>query len=254
MIDMNFEDYVIGVVACEVPASFNIEAIKSMAVAARTFALYKISTNKNYIMKTSTSDQCYISKEQMKKNWKDNYEENYNKIRNAVLDTASEYMTYNGEVIISFYFSISNGYTENCEDVFVQKLGYLRSVESSWDSKYNYKEKEVKFKVKDFLNKLNISEKKINNISVSRLDTNRVNKIVVNGKKFKGTNFRSLLSLRSTDFEINYDDNYVYIKTKGNGHGVGMSQYGANAMAAMGYTYDEILKYYYTGIKIMNNY
>ena len=249
-INMNLEEYVIGVVACEMPASFNIEALKAMAVSARTFALYKITNNENYKLSTTTKDQCYISIDQMKKNWGSNYEKNYNKIKDAVEYTSNQYMTYNDKIIISFYFSISNGYTENCENVFSQKLDYLVSVDSSWDKEYSYKEKTVKFGEKEFLEKLGIDSDKINEIKVDRSSTNRANSITINGINFKGTKFRSLLGLRSTDVDISVNDGYVYIETKGYGHGVGMSQYGANAMANSGYKYDEILKYYYTGIKI----
>ena len=162
-------------------------------------------------------------------------------------------MTYNDKVIISFYFSISNGYTENCENVFSQKLHYLKSVDSSWDKEYSYKEKTVEFSVKDFLKKLNIKSDKIEDIKINRSRTGRIKTISINNNKFKGTNFRTLLSLRSTDFDIEVKKDKVYITTRGYGHGVGLSQYGANAMAKKGYTYDEILKYYYTDIKITNN-
>ena len=250
---INFEDYVIGVVACEMPASFNMEALKAMAVAARTFALYKITTNKNYVLSTTTKDQCYISKSKMKKNWKNEYNKNYNKILNAVKSTNNEYMTYNNKVIISFYFSISNGYTENCENVFTQKLHYLRSVDSSWDKEYSYKEKTVKMSVKEFLKKLDLKTDKIENIKINRSKTGRIKNIIVNNNKYKGTVFRKLLSLRSTDFDLRIKEDNILITTRGYGHGVGMSQYGANAMANHGYKYDEILKYYYTDIEITNN-
>jgi stage II sporulation protein D len=247
---LDLEEYVLGVVACEMPASFEIEALKAMAVAARTFALYKITTNKNYKLSTTTKDQCYITKEKMKKNWGSNFEKNYNKILKAVKNTSNQYMTYNDKVIIAFYFSISNGYTENCENVFSQKLSYLRSVSSSWDKEYGYKEKTIKFKENEFLNKLNIKDKSITNIKITKDKSNRAKFVYVNGNKFKGTNFRSLLSLRSTDVSIKNKDGYVYVTTKGYGHGVGMSQYGAEAMAKKGYSYEEILKHYYQGIEL----
>ena len=235
------------------PASFNMEALKAMAVAARTFALYKITTNKNYVLSTTTKDQCYISKSKMKKNWKNEYNKNYNKILNAVKSTNNEYMTYNNKVIISFYFSISNGYTENCENVFTQKLHYLKSVDSSWDKEYSYKEKTVKMSVKEFLKKLDLKTDKIENIKINRSKTGRIKNIIVNNNKYKGTVFRKLLSLRSTDFDLRIKKDNILITTRGYGHGVGMSQYGANAMANHGYKYDEILKYYYTDIEITNN-
>ena len=249
-VELDLEDYVIGVVSCEMPASFDIEALKAMAVAARTFAVYKIKTNKNYVLSTTTKDQCYLTTNKMKKNWKSNFDKNYNKIKSAVMDTKDEIMTYNDKVIIAFYFSISNGYTENCEDVFSQKLAYLRSVDSSWDKEYKYKEKRIKMKESDFLNKLNIKSNKINSINIKRYKTNRIKTITINNKKFKGTKFRQLLSLRSTDIDIEIKDGIVYINTRGYGHGVGMSQYGANSMAKKGYKYNEILNYYYQNINI----
>ena len=253
IINIDLENYVIGVVACEMPASFKDEALKAMAVAARTYALYKMKKNNKYDLTATTKDQCYITIDEMKNKWKNNYDKYYNKIKKDVYSTEGEYLTYNGDVIIAFYFSISNGYTENVENVFSQKLDYLVSVDSSFDSKYSYKESEKEIKLKDFLNKLGIKDTKIEKISIERYNTGRVKTIKVNNKLFKGTNFRTKLGLRSTDFEIKYDSNKVYITTKGYGHGVGMSQYGANAMADLGYRYEDILKYYYTGVKIMHN-
>lgn len=248
--NLDLEDYVIGVVACEMPASFNSEALKAMAVAARTYALYKINKNPSYVIKSTTSDQCYIDKNKMKKNWGRNYEKNYNKIKESVNATNNQYMTYKDEIIISFYFSISNGYTENCENVFSQKLDYLVSVDSSWDKEYNYNEKETKIGISTFLKKLNIKDSKINNIKIDRDSTGRISNITINSKKFTGVNFRKLLSLRSTDIDISYDDKNVIIKTKGYGHGVGMSQYGANIMASEGKNYEQIIKHYYSGVNI----
>lgn len=248
--DLSLEDYIVGVVSCEMPASFDIEALKAMSVAARTYALYKSERNKT--LKTTTDDQCYIDESAMKEKWKNNFDKYYNKINNAVNDTKGEYMTYNDKTIIAFYFSISNGKTENVENVFSQKLDYLVSVDSSWDKRNNSNEKNIKMKVSDFLKKLNINDNKINNIKIDRSNTNRINNIKINNKNYKGTKFRSLLNLKSTDIEIKYDNDYVYIHTVGYGHGVGMSQYGANYMAQDGYKYDDILKHYYKGVKIVN--
>lgn len=248
--DLSLEDYIVGVVSCEMPASFDIEALKAMSVAARTYALYKSERNKT--LKTTTDDQCYIDESAMKEKWKNNFDKYYNKINNAVNDTKGEYMTYNDKTIIAFYFSISNGKTENVENVFSQKLDYLVSVDSSWDKRNNSNEKNIKMKVSDFLKKLNINDKRINNIKIDRSNTNRINNIKINNKNYKGTKFRSLLNLKSTDIEIKYDNDYVYIHTVGYGHGVGMSQYGANYMAQDGYKYDDILKHYYKGVKIVN--
>ena len=249
-VSLDLEDYVIGVVACEMGASFDIEALKAMSVAARTFALYKIKTNKNYKLKTTTKDQCYITNKQMKKRWGKNYDKYYNKIKKAVDETKNEYLTYNNKVIIAFYFSISNGKTENCEDVFSQKLDYLVSVDSKWDKEYSYKKKTIKYNESNFLSKLGIKSDSVNDIKIDRGKTGRIRYIRINNKKFKGTKIRQLLSLRSTDFDIKVENGIVYITTRGYGHGVGMSQYGANGMAKEGYKYDEILKHYYKGVEI----
>ncbi len=253
IIDLELEDYIIGVVSCEMPASFDKEALKAMAVASRTYALYKMNGKREYDLTSTTKDQCYIDQRQMNDKWGKNYDKYYNIISDAVYQTAGEYLTYDGKIIIAFYFSISNGYTENSEHVFPQKLDYLISVDSKWDSKYSYKKNTKEFDIKSFLSKLKIEDSKINNISIDRYDTGRVENIIINNKKFSGTKFRSLLNLRSTDFNIEYNDKSVTIETKGYGHGVGMSQYGANAMALDGFKYDEILKHYYTGVELVHN-
>lgn len=249
---MDLEDYVVGVVSCEMPASFEVEALKAMAVAARTYALYKLDTNSEYVLSSTTSDQCYSSAEKLKSRWKDKFDYNYKKISQAVSDTKGEYISYNDKPIYAAYFSISNGYTENSEDVFVKKLSYLKSVDSSWDKQYSYKEKDIEMTETDFLSKLGISDKKIENIKIEKCSHGRVNFIYINGNKYKGTKIRTLLSLRSTDFTIKNENNKVIIHTKGYGHGVGMSQYGANGMAQTGYKYTDIINHYYTGVKLMN--
>jgi len=254
VINLNLEDYIIGVIACEMPASFHTESLKAMSVAARTFALNKLVNNKNYILNSTISDQCYIDKNKMHEKWNNDFDKYYNKIYDAVHSTENEVMTYNDEIIIAFYFSISNGYTENVENVFSQKLNYLVSKDSSWDQKYNYKEDNKIFSYDEFKKILNLTDIRESDISLDRSNTNRVNKITIQNKVYKGTEFRTLFNLKSTDFEIIFNDNNIHIKTKGYGHGVGMSQYGSHIMATEGYNYKEILKYYYNGIKIVNNY
>lgn len=249
--DDNLKEYIIGVVACEMPASFEIEALKAMSVASRTYAMYKLENNKNYDL-YNNDDQCYITNNEMKNKWGKNFNKYYTRIENVVDETSNQYMTYKDDVIISFYFSISNGYTENVENVFSEKLDYLKSVDSTFDSEYNYKKDSMEFSLDDFLKKLNIKDKLIKDINIERSETGRVNYIYINDNKFKGTKFRTLLNLKSTDFNISVYNNLVKIETKGYGHGVGMSQYGANVLAKRGYSYDEILKYYYTGVNIVN--
>lgn len=242
------EDYIVGVVACEMPASFNFEALKAMAVASRTYALSKMENN---IIYTNENDQCYINSDEMKNKWNEEYNKYYNIIVKSVNETKGKYLSYNEEPIKAFYFSMSNGYTENVKNVFKEELNYLVSVPSPWDINIKNYEKTNTYSQEELKNKLNINEE-INNIEIiSRNETNHVNKVKVNNNNYSGIEFRKLLGLRSTDFTIELNENII-ITTKGYGHGVGMSQYGANGMANEGYKYDEILKYYYKDIEIKN--
>ncbi len=250
--EMNLEEYVIGVVAGEMPASFESEALKAQAIAARTYATYKIEkSNGNYDVVTDVSNQKYITIDEMKIKWQTEFDKYYNKVKDAVLKTKGMIMTYNDDVIEAFYFAMSNGYTEDASLVFNEDLDYLESVESKYDNNnLNNFEVVTKFSKEEVCNKLNISCDNLSFSNIERSNTNRVNYITVNNKKIKGTEFRSKLGLRSTDFDISIDNNVVSITTRGYGHGVGMSQYGANGMAKEGKNYEEILKYYYKNIEI----
>lgn len=249
-----FEEYVKGVLAGEMPANFHIEALKAQAVAARSYVLKKMANNKDkeYDVVDTIENQVYLDDETLKKNWKNNYEKNMNKLKQAIIETKGEYLTYDGEVINAFFFSTSNGKTENCEEVFVQKLPYLKSVDSSWDINispvYNNEKKLTK---EEFYKKLNLKYDENLKIEVLNYTTaGSIKTVKINGKTFKSTDIRSKLSLKSTSFTIKNVNDEIIITTKGNGHGVGMSQYGAYGMAKEGYNYTQILKHYYTGVEI----
>lgn len=251
ILKLQLEEYVEGVVAGEMPASFEIEALKAQAVAARTYVLKKIDNNKEYDLDNTTNNQVYLTEEELKTKWNNDYDKYINKIRFAVKSTEGEYLTYNDKIITAFFFSSSNGKTENCEEVFQEKLPYLKSVESFWDKESPSYNGEIKISLKDFYEKLNINYNEILNINIKeRTESGNIKTIIINGKEFKSTDIRNKLGLRSTDFNITLDKDIITIKTKGFGHGVGMSQYGANGMAKEGYKYDDILKHYYTNIKI----
>lgn len=247
------EQYVVGVVSGEMPASFNYEALKAQAVASRTYVMYQMQVHKNdeYDVYDSVNSQVYLSEEQLKEKWKDKYVENINKVKQAILDTSGQFLTYNGEVIESFFFSTSVGYTENSEDVFSLELPYLRSVESKWDSiSPAYIDQKI-LKKEEFFNLLSLDNSNTLDIEIiEKTSTGRIKQIKINGKVLTGKQVCSKLQLRSTFFEIKEEGGNVVINTKGYGHGVGMSQYGANGMASSGFTYDEILKYYYTDVEI----
>lgn len=243
-LSLDMRDYLIGVVAAEMPASFSSEALKAQAVAARTFAYY--NTNQ---LTTDKSTQSYLDISQMQEKWGKDFDKYYSKISLAVDDTKDLVITYNNEIISAYYFSMSNGFTEEAINVFGENKSYLKSVISEEDEN-NHNYKVIKTINKDeFKSKLGIDED-VHIEGIVRNKTNHVDSIVVNGHEYSGTTFRKLLDLRSTDFEIVVMESSINITTYGYGHGVGMSQYGANTLAQKGYTWDEIIKHYYQNIKI----
>jgi stage II sporulation protein D len=150
------------------------------------------------------------------------------------------------------FFSTSNGYTEDCQVVFSEEVPYLKSVDSKWDSdvnsNFNYS---ISFSLNDFYDKLGLNySNKLEVIVLERSSSNRIVKLKINGVEFSGRDIYNKLKIRSTDFEIKLDGDKVIVNTKGFGHGVGMSQYGALGMAKAGYNYKEILNHYYDGTNL----
>ncbi len=252
VIELNLEDYIVGVVAGEMPASFDIEALKAQAIASRTYAMYKKSTNNTYDVTATTSDQVYLTKDEMKAKWQDSFDKYYNKILSAVYDTKGLVIKYDDEIIVAYYFAMSNGYTENAQNVFKEQKNYLVSVESSGEDQVSKNfEVTTEFEKKDFCNKLSINCN--NGIFIDNINTNdsgRVQTININGTIFSGIEIRNLLGLRSTDFNVLIKNEKLVITTKGYGHGVGMSQYGANVMAQNGNNYKQIIQHYYKDVYI----
>ena len=247
------EEYVMGVVAGEMPASFELEALKAQAVASRSYVMYQMVKNKNkdYDVIDTILNQVYLYSNKKKKKWGSKYEQYLGKIKEAVTETAYEYVIYDGKIAETLFFSTSTGYTENSEEIFVSKVPYLRSVESKWDNISPVFNEENKYQLDKFLKQLNLKVSDQLNVKItSKTKGGRIKKIVINEKEFTGDEIVKKFNLRSTCFEIELIDNYVYITTKGYGHGVGMSQYGAQGMALAGYTYDEIIKNYKIKIKI----
>ena len=242
---MDLEDYVIGVVAGEMPASFSMEALKAQAVASRTFAMYKMSINNDYVLSTTINDQVYLTMEAMRNKWGDDFLYYYNRVKDAVLATEGEILTFDGNIASTYYFAISNGYTDDALTVFREDKDYLVSVESPWDKNYRAYSSTYTLSKTSFCSKLGITCDTINISDVVRANNHYVRSITINGTTFTGLEVFNKLSLRSTDFTITVSGDNVSIETLGFGHGVGMSQYGAEGMAADGYTYQDILKYYY---------
>ncbi|MGM9881302.1 MAG: stage II sporulation protein D [Bacilli bacterium] len=254
-----FEEYIVGVLAGEMPIYFEKEALKAQAVAARSYALKRISYNKDndYDVVDSILNQVYLDNSYLKEAWGDNYITNINKLREVVNETSLEYLDYNGEVIDALFFSTSNGYTEAASLVFNVDLPYLKSVKSDWDSKTSSAFKSTtSITLEEFYQKIGIEYADKLEVNVlKRSSTNRIISIEINGNVFSGRQLYEKLGLKSTDFSLVQDGKNVIINTVGYGHGVGMSQYGAEGMAEEGYSYVEILKYYYNGtsIKKMEN-
>lgn len=253
ILTLEMEKYIIGVVAGEMPASFELESLKAQAIAARSYAYYKVKqANDIYNLTNDTNSQVYLTEEQMKAKWQNQYDYYYAKVKEAVDATKDMVLTFNDQIISAYYFAMSNGYTENALNVFNEDKSYLVSVESKEDISHRNYSVTKNFTRDIFCDKLNINCSNLVINKIVRNNTKHVDYIIINNQQFKGTTFRKLLGLRSTDFDINIKGDNISIITRGYGHGVGMSQYGANLMAKEGKTYDEILAHYYTDSIIKN--
>ena len=241
------EEYLVSVVGAEVPALFDMEALKSQAVASRTFALYQENT-RGYV---TTTDQAYNSLEELQQKWQDNYYTYLKRITDAVNMTKNQVITYNKKLIKSYFYAMSNGYTTTSLSVFNEALPYLNTIMPTFDNETNTKFRVTKKVSKnEFCKTLNIdcAALTINNIITDY--SNRIETLSINKKTYTGIEIRKIFDLRSTDFTITAENNDIIFTTKGYGHGVGMSQYGANAMAKEGSSYKDILEYYYQGVTI----
>lgn len=265
VVDMDLEEYLIGVVAAEVPASYNVEAIKAQAVAARTYTVRRMASlggapdGKGGDVCTSAAHcQAYYSTDELRARWGGEFDKYYNIVRDAVYATRGLIMTYDGAPINAFYHANSGGRTANCEDVFVQALPYLRSVDSPGESAYSSYESTKTLSRAEFASTLSsktgaaIDPANLENLVrvTQRTDCGRVYRIEIAGTEYKGTTFQGWFSLRSTNITITMDADNVTMTVLGYGHGVGMSQTGANAMAGAGNSYATILTHYYTGVSI----
>ncbi len=271
-VEVNFEDYLICVVSAEVPASFHKEAIKAQAIAARTYVYnkYKKFTenpdlapeeHKNAAVCTDYKHCCaYYSKEKLQEihgdEWMDKY---YKKLVECVRDTEGEIILYDNQPIVASFHASSGGCkTENSQDVWTSPLPYLVSVDSPGEDKRDGYNSIVTLSCDEFKEKVNSQypdamldddrNKWIGDISYTQ--GNSVGSIKIGETYIKGTQMRSLFGLKSACFEISMLDDKVTFNVHGSGHGVGLSQHGANIMAENGKVYTEILKWYYTGVEI----
>lgn len=256
---MDMEDYIYHVVAGEMPAGYDAEALKAQAVAARTYLIRKLADGSGDkqgadICTNSAHCQAFLSDEQLKKNWGENYNEYSSKLRKAVLATSAQILTYDGKAIEAFYHASSGGQTEDAKNVYSKSQPYLKSVSSSGDKD----EHTVSFTLEQFAKLLGdaapssgITADNADSVKViSRYESGRVENVKVGSATLSGKEFRKALSLRSAIFSLSFSGGRVYITTKGYGHGVGMSQMGADYLAKEGKTYEEILSHYYSNASL----
>lgn len=245
---VDMDDYLLGVVAGEMPANFEMEALKAQVVASRTFVY-----NRKLSVDNTTNSQVYLSVDKMKENWGSKFDEYYQKIATAIKETNNEVMKYQGDYISALFFSSSNGQTENVEDYFESSpLSYLRSVDSHWDLKIDpTNSREKTFTKQELKDKFNCENLDFNIIAYKK--SGRVATLSVDKKNYTGRKVREILGLASSCFTIDYRDGKYVFKTLGSGHGVGMSQYGAQGMALEGADYKTILNHFYSGVEIENS-
>lgn len=264
--EMDINEYLKCVVAAEMPADFEAEALKAQAVAARTYLYAHIEQaqkgniaeghNGAAVCTDYTHCQAYMSENKRRESWGDAADANWEKVSSAVESTTGEIMTYNGETISAVFHSTSSGSTEAAVDVWGSDVPYLQSVASVGDEQSPKYLSEVSMSEAEFKN---IAEDKVNGIDWSkgvvtdivRSGAGGIISLKLGGAEVKGTDFRTMFDLRSTNVEITNESGSVKMSVKGYGHGVGMSQYGANYLASQGKKYEEILKTYYTGVEIV---
>ncbi|HBZ08510.1 MAG TPA: stage II sporulation protein D [Bacillus bacterium] len=254
------EEYVAGVVASEMPAEFEEEALKAQALTARTYIVNQLINQENGQLPENANvtdtinHQVFKNKKELMLEWDKDFDWKMEKVMKAVKATEGKVLTYNNKPITASFFSTSNGYTENAEDYWNNPVPYLKSVESPWDSQSPKFNDQKVISLKEFQQRLNVNIEKSGDIGTvtARTPGKKVAAVTIGGKSFTGREVREKLDLKSTDFNWERKGNSVIIKTKGYGHGVGMSQYGANGMAKEGRKYDDIVSHYYQGVTISN--
>ncbi len=272
VVKVDFEEYVCRVAASEMPATFHEEALKAQSVAARTYAMAKIlkyeekKPDNHPKAPVCSTTHCQVYKTEKKliadheEGWAD---KGWKKIQKACHATEGQLLYYDGELVMQpLFFSSSGGQTENSEDVFVSAYPYLVSVDSPYEEKATHRDEEMVLEMEDFAEKIKdaYSQREIGKISrdtvkiLSRTAGGRVEQMQVGSGKdgvMKGTEVRTALGLSSALFTISFrDGSKIVFTSSGSGHGVGMSQYGADGMAKEGYDYVEILEHYYSGSQV----
>ncbi len=265
--EIDLDEYLYGVVSAEMPASFEEEALKAQAVVARTYTIYKVVNNDGKhgeadICDDSTCCQAWISKNDRFSKWdEDEREYNWNKIVNAVNSTQGKIITYEGKPINAFFHSNSGGTTEAPIDVWGGSgYPYLQSVSTSGEDAYSqysseaiFTKEEFKEKIKKVHSNFEIDFAEEDCIKIEEYtDGNRVKTIKIGNLKLSGVEVRTILGLRSANFKITITDDEIKFEVTGYGHGVGMSQTGADSLAKEGSNYEDIIHHYYTNVEIVD--
>jgi len=260
-VEVDFFEYVCGSVAAEMPLTYEDEALKAQAVACYTNALRLKQNAKNdhpyHISDDSSIHQGYLTADQRKEKWGEDFEKYEKKLKSIVKAVENKAIYYEDELCIAAFHAICSGTTENAENLWGQKVPYLVSVKSNGDSLSPQYSSTVAFDKEDFLKQaesLNLKKdvKNLKNIIkiTKKSKAGSVLKAAVSGQEFTGEELRKAFSLKSPFFTVKCTEKAVTFEVSGYGHGVGMSQYGADFMARQGSTYEEILKHYYKGVEI----
>lgn len=261
--EVTMDDYLCNVVSAEMPADYEIEALKAQAIVARTYTVYKIQNKKHDnadICDDSTCCQAWVSKDDRFARWEESKrEDNWSKIQQCVNETKGKIITYNNQPINAFFHANSGGTTELPVNVWGGSgLPYLQVVQTAGEEGYTQYSSEVVLKQEELINKIKEKYEDIqidfnNNEDIKILeytDSGRVKTIKFGNHELSGVETRTLLGLKSTNFEIIRENEQIKFSVKGYGHGVGMSQTGADTMAKQGSNYEEIIKHFYVGVEI----
>ena len=250
IVKLSREEYLFGCIASEMPINYEDEALKAQGIAAFTYAIRKKESScEEYDLTDDYQvDQCYKSREEIKEKWGENYTENAEKLERIIAEISGLTLTYNGETALSLYHAVSCGKTLSAKEVWGEDIPYLVSVDSSYDKlneKYNTV---VSVNKSDFMKDFSLSELK--GIKTEKSGNGRVEFLTVSDEKIDSGEIVKKYSLRSGCFDVETNEESIVFSVFGYGHGVGMSQYGADCMAKNGSSYEEILLHYYKGCKI----
>lgn len=261
--ELDLDTYLYGVVSSEMPASFEMEALKAQSIVARTYTVYQIKNGGKHenadLCDSALCCQAWITKENRMARWEENLREEYwNKIVKAVNETKGKFILYNGEPINALFHSNSGGTTELSVNVWGGDFPYFQTVETSGEDAYTSftsgmevsKDELVKIMLEKYSNfEIDFSKEDCIKI-IERTDSGRVKKMQIGNTKISGTEARTLFKLKSAKFDFEMDENSVKFSVLGYGHGVGLSQCGSDALAKQGKNCDEIIKFYYKDVEI----